>query len=127
MKVVPTQPQPKGKTDERIGATALFHRFALSLYGHVHLYICEVDIVFEDAPGDRGTSQKCAVAPVGLRCSAVNEILATSVSNVDWTPPLDSRQSGRTLIYRFSLAPLSSHPGAPADDHYVELYIMVIM
>ena len=86
VQAVSTQPQPIGKTDERIGATALIHRFGLSLHGHVHLYICEVNSVVEDVPGDRCTSRKRVVAPVGLRCPAVKEILATSVSVMDQPP-----------------------------------------
>jgi hypothetical protein len=35
-----------------------------------------------------------------LRCDAVNDIFATSVSNADWMPPIERQQSG-ALTHRF--------------------------
>ena len=43
---------------------------------------------------------QCGVARIVGACPAVNDILATSFSNVDCMPPLDSRLTGSTLTYR---------------------------
>jgi hypothetical protein len=93
-----------GKTNERIVATASIHRFGFSLYEHVHLYICEVNSVFEDVLGDRCISRKRAPKP-----TACAVLLSTTFS-----PPTSanvSRTSNGTSKVGY-LACISAKPSS---------------
>jgi hypothetical protein len=77
--------QNPDKTALHIGAVAFIHRFGSSLNEHVHLHVCAVDGVFEEAAGEGGAAaQAQARAPgvifhpaSGIACEVVAQVQAS--------------------------------------------------